>query len=341
MSDAVPPSASVAYFDAGGQEKRSQGYGMLLGALLPESGTDLRTVLGDQYANWLNYRNSWWSSNPTSTLTQEQLFAQWANRVLDPRLAQSAINTFKQAANAPLNAALDAYHASNAKQQFVDTAGNPYALYIYSATVDAAKAAIATGASATIAFDSSTMDTKLTHTTVEGSASGFYDIFSGGASGSFDQLDQMAASSDWSIAGTIGQYATLVSQPGSWFSSGEFSRAYNGEGDNTIWDPMANVGDWDSFFAQPNGSLARRVSQLVLVSDYDITVTSHATYSSEDATKIEAKAEFGIWPFFSSSVSSSHTTSVSRNADGGLVVNHRLAKGLIQIWGVNVQNAPN
>ena len=343
MSDAVPPSASVAYFDAGGMKLRSQAYALLLGALLPETGTDLAAVLGDQYANWVTYRNTYtWPTTPGAPTTQQQLFAQWANRSLDPRLASQALNTYAQAANAPLNAALNALHAPSAQQQFVNPAGQAYSLYPYTATVAAAQAAIATGASASISFDSSSMDTTLAHTTAQGSASGFYDIFSGGASGSFDQLNQTAASSDWSISGTINKFATLATQAGAaWFNSAEVARAYNAQDDNTIWDPMANAGNWDSFFGQPDGSLARHISQLVLVSDYQITVTSHASYSSDDLTTIKTQASFGIWPFFSADASATHTTEVTVNADGNLVVTHSLAKGLIQIWGVTTQSAPN
>ena len=341
MSDTVPPSAAVAYFDGGGMTLRSQAYGLLLGGLLPETGTGLAAVLGDQYANWISYRNSYtWPSPPAASPTQQQIFAAWANQRLDPGLATRAITTYKQAANSPLNNAIDALHASNAQQQFVDTSGNSYSLYPYTATVAAAQAAIATGGSATISFDSSTMDTSLSHTTADGAATGFFDIFSGGAGASFDQLNQSAALAEWSISGNINKFATLITQPGPWLNSAEVTRAYGAEGDNSIWDPMANVGTWDSFFAQPDGSLARHVSQLVLVSDYSITVTSHATYSSDDATTIKTQASFGIWPFFSVDASATHTTEVTVNASGNLVVTHTLAKGLIQIWGVTTQNAP-
>lgn len=341
MSDAAPPSASVAYFDPGGMIMRSSAYGLLLHALLPETGTDLPGVLGDMYASWITYRNNYWTQNLQSTLTQEQLFQQWANRFLNPQQASKAINVFKQAATTPLNQALDALTASGAKQQFMDSANNPYSLYKYSATISGATQAINTGASAQVSFDSNTMDTKLEHTTLHGSASGFYDIFSGGVAGSFDQLDQKASSSEWSISGTIGKYATLVTQPGSWFTSAEVVRAYNAENDNTVWDPMSNAGSWHSFFDDDTGSLARRVSQLVLVSDYDITVTSHASYSSDEITKIQTEASFGIWPFFSASATATHTTEVTSNAEGELVVRHTLNPGLIQIWGATVQNAPN
>jgi len=191
MSDAVPPSASVAYFDAGGMKMRSSAYQLLLGALLPETGSDLVRVLGDQYANWIAYRNSYkWPDPPAPQPTQEEVFASWANRSLDPRLAKQAINTYEQAANAPLSEALAALHEKDAKQSFVNPAGKPYSLYSYSATTDAAKTAIATGSSASISFKSTTMDTTLKHTTAEGSASGFYDFFSASASASVDKVAQ-------------------------------------------------------------------------------------------------------------------------------------------------------
>jgi hypothetical protein len=340
MSDAVPPSASV-FFDAGGTSKRSSAYRLLLNSLLPEAGTDLAQVLGDMYANWLSCRNGWWIANPTSTLTQEQLFNQWADRTLDPRKAASAKTTFKQAANTPLNRALDTLNDKAVTQQFIASDQTYYSLYRYSATNDAAQTVIVNGSSVdNIKYDSLNANTTLKHTTAQGAATGFWKIFSGSASGEFDQLNSTAASSQLTITGRIGKYGTLKVSPFSWFESGEYNRAYNSRNDNTIWDPRATSGDWNSFFAQPNGSLARKVSQLVLVSDYELTVTSQAKYSSEDCQKISTKASFGIWPFFSGSTAATHTSRFTYNEDKSFTVVHKLNKGLIQIWGVNVLPAP-
>jgi hypothetical protein len=339
MSDALPPAASV-YFDAGGTSMRSSTYQLLLGALLPETGTDLQQALGDMYTNWVEYKNTWWTVKPDSELTQVELFEKWANQRLDPRKAATAINTFKQAANTLLNQALDALHAENAKQKFTASDQTLYTLYRYSATNDNAKSALNTSSSADIDYDSSTADTTLKHTTVHGAASGFYDIFSAGVSGIFDKLNTTAASSRFTVKGRIGQFATLVTEPINWFTSGEYTRAYNGKNDNTIWDPQASAGDWNSFFAQPNGSLARKVSQLILVSDYEITVTSYASYTKEEYQAISTQASFGIWPFFSGEVSATHTSQFTHHEDGTFSVTHTLNKGLIEIWGVNVLDAP-
>ncbi len=189
-------------------------------------------------------------------------------------------------------------------------------------------------------FNSATMNTSLSHTTASGAASGFYSIFSGGASASFDQLNTKAAASEFTITGSINKYATLTTNPIGWFTSSEYSRGYNAQNDNTIWDPNANVGNWNSFFGQPNGSLSRRITSLLLVSGYTITVTSRASYSQLDYQKITTEASFGIWPFFSGHASSTQETKTTLNSDSTLSVTHTLNPGLIQIWGVFTANAP-
>lgn len=339
MSDSVPEPAAVAYYDPSGLSKRSAAFQLLLAALLPETGTDLAGVLKDMYASWVAYKANFYQSNPTTALTPLQIFTNWANQKLDPRKAQQAINTFMQAANAPLNQALAAMADPASKQTFVDNAQNSYTLYKYSGTSDAAVAAINTGASATINFDSATMNTTLNNTFANGSASGSYDIFSAGASGSFEQLNTKAAQQRFTITGTINKYATLAVDPINWFNSGEFMRAYKAPNDNTVWDPQANAGNWDSFFGA-NGSLAGRLAGLLLVSDYEITITSYAEYTQDDYQKITAEANVGVWPFFSASASATHITQYSVNNNGNLVVKHTLNKGLIQIWGAFVKNAP-
>jgi hypothetical protein len=184
------------------------------------------------------------------------------------------------------------------------------------------------------------MDTSYSGLFVSASAQASYWIFSAAASASFNQQNSKAASSGFTIKGNI-KYATLSSGPGGWYNSGEVKRAFNAKSDATIWDPQASAGNWDSFFGQPNGSLARSVSQLVLVTDYSITTTSKASYSQSDFQQIKTQASFGVWPFFSASGGSTQTNSYTLNSDSTLSVTQTLGKGLIQIWGVNVQPAPN
>jgi len=340
LSDGVPASASVSYFDASSGVQRSSSYQQLLSALLPETGSSLATVLGPFYPAWSTYLAGYWVANPGSALTQLQVFSQYAIQRLDPEVATLAIGVFQDQANSLRAQAMDALHDPASRQLFQDQQGVGYYLYKYSATHAGAVDAINGGSSATINFNSDNMNSTLEHSTAQGSASGFFEIFKAGGSASLDQLNTKASSDSFSIKGAIGKYATVPTDAVQWFTSGELTRAYNAQNDNTIWDPNANAGDWNSFFGR-NGSLARRVSQLILVSDYTITVTSSAAYSQEDLKTIQAHASFGMWPFFSGSAGYTRTTDFKLNSSGNLVFTKTLNKGLYEIWGVTTENAPN
>ncbi len=335
MADAVPPQSVVAYFDASGKNKRSTAYNQLLHAMLPSSSSGLVAALGPMYASWIQYRNA-----DTSDLSQEALFDKWADRHLDPNQKTAALTAFKAAKSDPLNIALDNYVDKNYYTTMMTPTQQSYSLPTYSCNIAVATSAINTGGSAQIDYSTATASTASNGTTVSGSASGFYEIFSGGAGGSYTQLNATAASSGFSIKGSVGKYATVAADAAQWYDASMVNRAWSAKNDNTIWDPNSNAGDWDSFFST-TGSLARRVSQLLLVSDYDLTVTSQASYSDSEYQQITANASFGIWPFFEASTSTTHTVSSTHNADGSLSVRYQLNKGLIAIWGATIQDAPN
>ncbi|MDB2439036.1 hypothetical protein N9W89_10000 [Hellea sp.] len=346
MSDSEPSGSAVQYYDAGGMSRRSENYNMLLHAISPETGANIQSILGNDYANWMNYYNAYMKANPLTPDTYEQILIKFAGARLAPNQATKVIALIKKAQTSPLSMAIDQYNDKSNKMQFFDSAGQPYSLRKYSIDIQNVTAALNRSSingkgGVTIDFDSSTMDTSLSSSSATGSASGFFDIFSGGAGGNFTKTNQTAASSKFTVKGTIGQNATISTQPVGWFDSSEFNRAYSGKTDAAIWDPQANAGDWDSFFDKNTGSLARHVSQLIFVSDYDITVTSHASYSTSDFTQIQANATFGVWPFFSATANTTHTTSFTHNQDGSLSTRHVLPKNVPQIWGVNVLEAPN
>jgi hypothetical protein len=334
MADAVPSTSTTQYYTPSSASHFSSTYNNLLHALKPSSSGGLKVALGPMYAKWVIYRSA-----DTSDKTQLELFTFWANRNLDPGKAAAAITTFKAAASDPLNLAYDAYVDKANLTTFVDDASDSYTLPSYSCTISQAHSAVLVGGTANIAFDSTTMDTSSDGTTVKGSASGMFDIFSAGASGSYDSLDKMAASSGFKITGTISNYGTLAVTRGGWYTSGELTRAYTGKNDDNIWDPLANQGNWDSFFG-PDGSMPRRVSQLLLVSGYDITVTSEASYSASQYKKITTDASVGIWPFFSVNVSTTHTTKFSQGANGELIVRYKQNDGQIAIWGATITDLP-
>jgi len=339
MADAVPASSAVGFYDAGTTNSRAAAYSALLNALLTESGSSaFRTALGNYYSAWY----AWSQANlPAKGDTMESRVQQWGMvQSIEPGVITNAVAAIQQAANTPLARARARMwtNAANYQQQFNPPGQPATSLFIYTATTDNAQNAINQGASLTLDFDSSTSSSDVSSTFAEGSASGFYSIFSADVSGSFDKLDSKAASASMQISGRIGKFATLSVGPGEWYDSSEVNRAFKAPNDNTVWDPSSRSGTYDSFFGQPDGALARYVTQLVLVSDYEITVTSTATYSQEDYQQIKTHAEGGIWPFFSASADATHTTDIKLDSNNHLVTTVTLNKGLIQIWGVSVQN---
>jgi hypothetical protein len=337
MEDAVPALSVVGYYDASTMKKRSDAYGNLLNALLSEANPQaLRNALGNYYSEWITWKKT---NAPQSGESYLAWFKRWEMQSdIDAGAGTRAESAVISTQNSALIKAQTNYYNLTQFQQQFSPAGQPqFSLYVYSGTTDGALKAINDGQSLNnINFDSARMESSVSHTFVEGSASGFYSIFSGGASGSFEQLNTKAANQRFTITGRLGSFATLSVAPGGWYGSGEVSRALNGKGDNTIWDSGASAGDWNSFFGQPNGSLARYISQLVLVSDYELTVTSYASYSQQDFQQIKTQASFGVWPFFSGSASATHTTDYNLNSNGTLSITHKLPKGSIQIWGANI-----
>jgi hypothetical protein len=338
MADAVPPDSAAGYYDPSSMNKRSDAVRNLLYALQYETASDLKDALGDMYTKWLVFKNKYIETNPLDD--QVKIFTAFANQQLDPIAAKRAIGVFKKANLDPLGHAIDVYLDDKNKQEFSDSAGNTYSLYKYIPSIDTAKKAINTGATIeNIEFTASKGDSKLKHTFAQGAASGFYNIFSGEAGVSFEQLNTKAATSDIEIKGRIGKYATIRVGPVGWYDSSEVKRGYNNKDDFNVWDPNSDL-KWDNFFSQPNGSLARYITEILLVSDYKLTVTIHASLSSEEYNQIKSRATFGIWPFFSIAATATHTTDHKHNEDGSLSYTTTLPKGLIQIWGVSFQNAP-
>jgi hypothetical protein len=333
VADSVPPTGKIFATSTG---RRSAAFNLLLEALIPEGGRDLQGALADQFTSWIAFKKAWYANAANDPTTkQERVFAIWSNQTLDPRKAAQAMNVFAQADNTPLNQASDAMRDPNNKTTFTDQSQQTVALYRYSGSIEGARRALDdNGQKASLKFDSSTMNRSTTRTVVDWSAGGMFDFFSGGASGSFDQLSMTAASKGLHIEGTIDKHATLITAPAGWYSSAEVSRALHAKNDNRIWDPESNAGDWDSFFG-PSGSLARAVTQIYLVSGYDITVTSAAQYSDVDFQMIQARASGGMWPFCSASASTTHQTTFVHNADGSLSAHHTLNPGQIQVWGVS------
>lgn len=201
----------------------------------------------------------------------------------------------------------------------------------------AAEQAIENGAAAQINYNSQTAPIASTGTVVAGSSAGSGVIFSGPCGMDLAGYDLLAAGSDMTITGRIGAYATLATPPVPEAEAAQISRAYNGKNEPGIWDHPQGAAVWGGYFGA-DGLLARRVSHLLLVSDYALKVTSKAGYAGADVAQIEAAATGGVWPFFGPGAAQ---RSLQHNTDGSLSLQYVLPKGQIEIWGVLLSAAPN
>ena len=340
MADTVPSDSPTGYYNSS-SNRRSSAYNSLLFALAPMDSTELKDVLADQYVNWLQYRKSYYTDPKNDpSVPQLKVFEGWANGNLDPQMAQRAITIFKQADQSPINKAIDAYTDPANQEKFAHSDGSIYKLYRYTGTHEGAVDAIASGQSISqVDFDSAKESEKSEHTFSEGAIAGFYDIFEAEAGGEYEDLNKTASGARVTVTGHIGKTAQLITQPGAWYSSNMVGSAYDHPNDNTVWSPKASD-DWDSFFSQPHGMLARYITSLLLVSDYELTVTIHANFSEEQYQKISTETEIGIWPFFGIENTTTHTRQFHHEEDGSLTYTLSLNKGLIGIWGVNFLPAP-
>ena len=354
MADAVPPVGSVHFYDSSSMNKRSSAYSVLLSALLPETNPNaLANALGDQYAAWIKWKAA---NPPTSGETYLALFQRWASQSnADPGVLAAGETSIMAVQQDPLLMAYMAYTNPAGQQSFVSPSGSIFTLPIYSTTHQAATDAIA-GSGASIPrlnFDSGTIaphgastSRLAAMTSLAGPVRFFGGIQTGvgslrtsGVGNRLTQLNTDAPAQRVTIVGRVGSYATLASSPGSWYASGEVSRAWKGKGNGAIWDAGVASGGWESFFDPTSGSLARYVSQLILISDYQLTVTVYGQFTQSDVILVRNAAIRGAWPLFSSAEPPTHNVSYRINSDASMSLDYQLDAGKIQIWGVSVQGA--
>jgi len=339
MADTVPTDSPTGYYQ-NSSNRRSTAYKDLLFSMAPQDTTELRKALGVQYVNWITYRKSYYANPKNKPFNQQKLFEMWANANLDLQQAQKSISVFGLTALSPLNKAIDAYNDKANQQSFFADDGEIDNLYSYTGTIEGAQNVLDMGLKISqVNFDTATATTRANHDFTEEAVGGFYDFFEGEAGANFEQLNAIASNSRITITGHINKTAQLLTQPAAWYDSGVVGKAYNHPVDNIVWMPKVRD-DWDSFFKQPNGTLARYISSLLLVSDYELTVTIHAKFSESQFTQVKTEATVGIWPFFGAEGVASHNKKFKHNEDNSLSYTISLNKGLIGIWGLNYRPAP-
>lgn len=199
---------------------------------------------------------------------------------------------------------------------------------LYAPTIAAIGNALANGSSATVNYDSSTASTSLSDAWTQSADAGGVWFWGYNNDSTSESLNTSASSSDVTVVMTV-NYATVPIQQGPWFNAGYLSQMYKNP---SYW---ATPSEWNTLFGS-TGSFQYESAQALIVTDFNVTVTSKASYSASQYDYVSSNKNINVWPFYTSSSSSSTTTHYTQNADSSITAHIQSNPGAVQIMGFNV-----
>ena len=201
---------------------------------------------------------------------------------------------------------------------------------MYTPTFDDLMRQVLNGSSATVDFDSETASTNISNSWAQSDDSAGVGFWGTKSSSVSTSLNEKAMASKITVTIELDKYAYLPIRAGGWFFSGYFTDMYQ--------NPDKFIGgqaEWDNLFGT-SGTLQRVSNQALLVAGYTIKVKSWATYSESDFNEIKTSSETNVWPFYSSSSSSTTQSSYTFNDDKSISVTIKASPEDLQIMGMGV-----
>ncbi|MDP9190349.1 MAG: hypothetical protein M3P06_01435 [Acidobacteriota bacterium] len=308
----LPPETLVRDLEDSGGDQFYSNYSAVVNQLIPQSGNALARDLGDHYSAWMAFR----AKNPGDIVP---VFRQWA---LDnaPGLVAKGTSDLLAQLHDPI---VQAQEAVVDQSKFAD--GTPD----FSKTMDDLQNALQGAAGTTFSFDSATASSDITNTWSSGSTGIFF--FDSSASSQSTLVAKMT-SARYTVNGSFKSILTLQADPGSWYSSSTLGAAFSTQ-DNTLWNH--GTPSWNTTFG-PNGNMLNFAASIVVVDGVDITITSEASYSSDDQTHIRTVSSGGFWPFYSTSHTSTFDAETTFDSNGLMTVHVTNPAGNPLVLGVNV-----
>ena len=316
----LPPHTLTSAFNPGGGNRFYDGYRAVLSQLSSQNDGAFQRDLGDSYDAWMTYVRT---LSPLPKITDlPGVFQSWA-AIYAPDVAQKGATDLANGLNDPI---FRANMAVQNQQSFMK--GVPD----FSQTIAGVRSAVLQATGASFDFDSSTASADTSKTWASGEVSGFWDIFTGSASTSYSQLTSKMAGSTLTVKGSFDHVLTVAASPGTWYDSGALAAAFHTQ-DNTLW--KHGTPSWDSTFG-PDGNMNWFATSLVVVDGIHATITSGASYSTDDQTDITANLKVGIVPFFSLGASGGYSSSAQFDAQGRMTVTISNPAGNPVVFGANV-----
>ncbi|KAE9635969.1 hypothetical protein [Aeromonas veronii] len=333
LIDTIPPKALTAVLSLGSVNSFYQDYGGLLGSIISPVSDDLVRAMGDSYDDWNNYKKNV-SDADLDKYGWSGVFQRWAERNMPTGQVPAAIAAFnKDNEHNIVNISSMKYlQQSDRNNPFNDKNHKLYNIQIS----DITGGRIAHGPKGQVHMNNKASSSDVSTTWAKGGVSGVFDIFSLGGSSSYSSTTSKFTNSEVTIDATFENVAPVPTfNPGAWYNIAFLTYAYNGD---SAWSASSQI-TWDSTFG-PNGNMQRVIGSLVVVDGIEVTMTSNASYSSEEQTAIKAQAKGGVWPFFSASASGGFNSDVTFDEQGRMTVKTTTKKGNPMILGANVLSIP-
>lgn len=312
--DAVPPLSVNNFYDPSQFNSFSASYGAIINNLNQPGSNQFQNDMGDYYPAWSSFLNQQ-TSLPSGGLMA--LFQTWSQIHMPAGQAMQCYTDLATIYQGPVYTAISMWVA----------AGGQLGNKAYTTTVEQVTTKLAQAPSGSVTMNSLSQTSDVSHTWAQGEVYGWFDLFYGEASGSYDQLSQSLISAGLNISAQFTHVLTVsaapLSQPSQdpilsqykpWYDSAALDLAYQNN-NNVVW--KNNPPTWNDKFG-PNGSMKRVCSALVIVDGISITATSSASFSASEQEQFQAKSTVGFWPFFEKSVSGGWSNNFSFDSEGKL-----------------------
>ncbi|HEY0552784.1 MAG TPA: hypothetical protein VGG20_00850 [Thermoanaerobaculia bacterium] len=286
--DSIPIASDGHYYELHAFNRFSEGYGVVVNLVIPQSGTTWRNAVGDHYGDWVKYLASSPTIPPGGML---ELFTVWAEKnIPDPERAQAAITAYQQVLNGVIPVAQD---------RFIGAGG----VYAFSRSIDEARSRVSSGPKYEFSFSSSSnapprpaAGPRLRLARLGGEMGGFAESALAKIAAShvegrarFDHQARFKA-----VPLTSPEIVGGKPYPG-WFSAGALRYAYETK-DGTVW-PAGMKPTWEQTFG-PTGNLQRVATELVLVDGVNVELEAETDLSAGELAALQEAAAAGITPLF-------------------------------------------
>ncbi|MEE9385200.1 MAG: hypothetical protein V3V08_17485 [Nannocystaceae bacterium] len=244
------------------------------------------------------------------------------------------VNTLNGNTQIIINAAEGSFLSQLAEKNYMNPQywvnGNIAVDPIYAPPFSDLQKQVANGSSAQISFDSATASSDINSSWAQSASSAGVGFWGTSSSSVSQTLNQKASSSRITVDIAIDKFAYLQVRAGGWFSQGFFANQYKNP---SMWKGGQQA--WDKVFGS-NGTAQNISNQVLLVNGYQITTTSHASYSQSDYSAIAKSKSTNVWPFYTSSSHSSATQSHTFNQNKSITTVVSSKPGSLQLFGMGV-----